>query len=138
VAGNTETVTPKANGTDWDVTDTSIGLQVIAPQDGTLLDKIDTDASLVRLSPQGRQVFLMGWKNGTPWTEIYDISSKSIIRHLDGIYLIPTRRLDGKEILVSSRTTNGAVSYITLLDPDTLAATSEWKGTGDVGWLIDP
>jgi hypothetical protein len=138
VAGNTETVTPKANGSDWDVTDTSIGLQVIDPQDDTLLDKIDTDASLVRLSPEGRQVFLMGWKNGTPWTEVYDISSRNIIRHLDGIYLIPTRRLDGKEILVSSRTTNGDVSYITLLDPDTWATVSEWKGTGDVGWLIDP
>ena len=138
VAGNTETVTPKANGSDWDVTDASIGMQVIAPQDGTLLDKIDTDASLVRLSPDGSQVFLIGWKNGTPWTEVYDISSRNIIRHLDGIYLIPTRRLDGKEILVSSRTTNGDVSYITLLDPDTWATVSEWKGTGDVGWLIDP
>ena len=138
VAGNTEVVTPQANGNNWDITDTSIGLQVIAPEAGTILDKIDTDASSVRLSPDGKQVFLMGWNNGTPWTDVYDISSRSLIKHLEGIYLIPTRRLDGKAILVSSNIVNGDVSYITLLDPDTWATASEWKGTGDLGWLIDP
>jgi hypothetical protein len=138
VAGNTETVTPQANGTYWDITDTSIGLQVIDPQAGTLLDKIDTGASLARLSPDGRQVFLTGWNQGTPWTDVYDISSKSILKHFDDMYLVPTRRLDGKVILASSNSSDGTVSYITLLDPLTWATASQWTGTGYVGWLLDP
>ncbi len=138
VVGNTETVTPKANGTDWDITDTAIGLQIIDPQDGTLVDKIDTPASLVRLSPVDGQLLLIGWDQGRPFTDVYDISSRSVIRHLDGMYLIPTRRLDGKAILASSDFLNGYETYVTVLDPLTWATTSQWTGKGDVGWLMDP
>ena len=136
VGDNTEVVTQQGESKNWEITDTSIGLQVIATEDGTLIDKISTDASSVRLSPDSRQVFLTGWKNGIPWTDIYDISSKS--KHLDGIYLIPTRRLDGKAILVSINTISGNVSYTTLIDPGTWATLSEWKGSVDLGWLLDP
>jgi len=139
VVGNTETVTPQADGTDWDVTDTSIGLQIINPQDGTLLDKIDTAASLVRLSPADGQLLLIGWHHqGGPFTDVYNISSRSVIKHLDGMYLIPTRRLDGKAILASSDFLNGYETHVTLLDPQTWATTSQWTSKGDVGWLIDP
>ena len=142
VGGNTEVVTQQANG-NWDITDTPLGLQVIAVDDGTLVNKIETEASPTWLSPDGRQIFLSGWKRnnnygGMPWTDVYDISSKSIIKRLDGIYLIPSRRLDGKAILVSSNTISSNVSYTTLIDPDTWATVSEWKGTVDVGWLIGP
>jgi hypothetical protein len=138
VVGNTETVTPKANGTDWDITDTAIGLQIIDSQDGTLVDKIDTPASLVRLSPVHGQLLLIGWDLGKPFTDVYDLSARSVIRHLDGMYLIPTRRLDGKAILVSSDFLNGYETHVTLLDPLTWATTSQWTGKGDVGWLMDP
>jgi len=138
VAGNTEVVTQQANGNNWDVTDTSIGLQVIDPKDGTLVNKMSTDVSSVRLSPDSRQLFLTGWNKGIPWTDVYDISSKSIIKHFDGIYLIPSRRLDGKAILISINTISSNVSYTTLIDPDTWATVSEWKGTDNVGWLIGP
>jgi hypothetical protein len=137
VGGNTEVVTQQANGKNWDITDTALGLQVIAVKDGTLVDKMDTEASPLRLSPGGKQVFLIGWKDGRPWTDVYDISSKSIIKHLDGIYLIPTRRLDGKPILVSTYTSSN-VSYTTLIDPNTWGTVREWKGTDNIGWLIDP
>lgn len=138
VVGNTETVTPKANGTDWDITDTPIGLEIINPQNGLLLDKIDTLASFVRLSPDGAQLYLIGWKEGIPFTDVYDLSSKSIIKHLDHMYLIPTRLLDGKAILASSDFLNGSETYVTLLDPATWATGGQWTGKGDVGWLIDP
>lgn len=137
VAGNTEVVTQQANGDNWDITDTSIGLQVIDPGDGTLVNKISTDVSSVRLSSDSRQLFLTGWNKGIPWTDIYDISSKSIIRHLDGI-LIPSRRLDGKAILVSINIISSNVKHTTFIDPDTWATVSEWKGTDNVDWLIDP
>src|SRR6266498_1164615 len=105
VGGNTEVVTPQANG-NWDITDTAMGLQMIAVEDGTLIDKIETEANPAWVSPNARQLFLTGWKmnnnyGGTPWTDVYDISSRSVIKHLDGVFLIPTRRIDGKAILAS-------------------------------------
>ena len=139
VVGNTETVTPKANGTDWDITDTPIGLQVIDPQTGTLLEKIDTDASLVRLSPQGSQMLLSGWRDHSKlFTDVYDISSRSIVKQLDGMDLIPTRRLDGKVVLVSSDFLDGKVTDVTLLDPLTWATIAKWQAPGDIGWLMVP
>ncbi len=141
VGGNTEVVTQQANG-NWDITDTSMGLQVIAVEDGTLVDKIETEASPTWPSSDGKQIFLSGWKRntsyGTPWTDVYDISSRGIVKHLDGVYLIPTRRMDGKAILASSSTISSNVSYMALVDPDTWAIVSEWKGTVNVGWLLDP
>ncbi len=142
VGGNTEVVTQQANG-NWDITDTPIGLQVIAVEDGTLVDKIDTEASPAWLSPDGRQVFLTGWKinnnyGGTPWTDVYDLSIRSIVKHLDGVYLIPARRMDGKVILASSGTFSNSVNQMAVIDPDSWTITSEWKGTADVGWLINP
>jgi hypothetical protein len=141
VGGNTEVVTQQADG-NWDITDTAIGLQVIAVEDGTFVNKINTEASPAWLSPNGRQVFLTGWKRntsyGTPWTNIYDISSSSIVKHLDGIYLIPTRRMDGKVILVSSNAINESLSYMASVEPDTWAITGEWKGPANVSWLIGP
>lgn len=93
VVGSTEAVSKQANGTDWDVTDTYIGLQVIAVQGATLVDQKDTKASSLVLSPDGKYVLLNGWKSGTPagWTEVYDMASQSIIKHLDDTNLIPTR-----------------------------------------------
>ena len=103
VVGSTEAVTKLAKGTNWDFTFTPLGLQVIATADGTLVDKIDTEANSVSLSPDGTHVLLSGWKDsgsyGTPWTDVYDTSSGSIVKHLDGLNLIPTRRIDGQAIL---------------------------------------
>ena len=142
VGGNTEVVTQQANGNNWDITDTSIGLQVIAVEDGTLVDKIETEASPTWLSSDGKQIFLSGWKKdtsyGTPWTDVYDISSGGITRHLDGVYLIPTRRMDGEAILASSSTISNNVNYMVVIDPDSWALTSEWKSKVNVGWLLNP
>lgn len=138
VAGNTEEVTQQANGSDWDITDTPTGLQVIAAEDGTLVDRISTGVSSVRLSPDGKQVYLTTWNNETSWTDVYDISSRSVIKHLDGVYLTPTRTLNGEVILASNRWVSTYVNYITLIDPDTWSTVGEWKSTGDVGWLDAP
>ena len=140
VGGNTEVVTQQANG-DWDITDTPLGLQVIAVDDGTFVNKIGTEASPTWLSSDGSQIFLSGWKrdnNGTPWTDVYDISSQSIVKHFDGLYLFSTRRLDGKVILVSSNQISENVSYMASIEPDTWAITGEWKEPANVSWLIGP
>ena len=138
VAGNTETVTQQANGNNWDIKDTPTGLQVISTEDGTLIDQTNTEASSVRLSFENTQLFLDGWKNGTSWTDVYDISSKSVVKHFEDVYLVSTRRLDGKPILASNHSVGPYESYITLIDPNTWATISEWKSEGDLGWLSVP
>jgi len=142
VSGNTEIVTQQANSNNWDVTDTSIGLQMIAVDDGTLVEKIETEASPAWLSSDGKQIFLSGWKRntsyGTPWTDVYDISSRSIVKHFDGLYLFPTRRIDGKVILVSSNAIDENLSYMASVEPDTWAIMGEWKEPANVSWLIGP
>jgi hypothetical protein len=57
VAGNTETVTQKPNSSDWDIKDTPTGLQVIAAGDGTLVDKMSSDASWALLSADRTQLY---------------------------------------------------------------------------------
>ena len=137
VVGSTETVTQQA------VTDSPLALlQVIATEDGTLVDQIETEAFSVTLSPDGRQVFLTGLKRinnayGTPWTDVYDLSSQRIIKHLDNVSLIPTHRLDGKTVLASSGLISINMNYMVVIDPDSWVTVGEWKSTNDVGWLID-
>jgi len=53
------------------------------------------------------------------------------------MYLVPTRRLDGKAILASSDFLNGSETYVTMFDPVTWEITGQWKSRGDVGWLMD-
>jgi len=141
VSGSTETVTQQGNSSNWDITDTPIGLQVIATDDGTLVDQITSEANSLTRSPDGRQVFLSGWKQnnsyGMPWTDVYDISSRSVIKHLDGVYLIPTRRMDGKPILASSIMLSDNLNEMAVIDPASWAVSNVWKGSDYIGWLID-
>jgi hypothetical protein len=142
VTGDTEAVILPTNDKDLQITDTPTGLEVIATGDGSLVSKLDTEATSAMLSPDGSQVLLTGWNNNdtysTPWTDVYDIASRSIVKHLNGVALTPTRRLDGKVILVSSSTTSYNVSDMAAVNPDTWTVTGEWKGPDEFGWLLAP
>ena len=131
------------NNSDLSITDTPTGMEVIATQDGALVDKIDTKAISAALSPDGRQVLLTGWNNNTsyatPWTDVYDIASGSIVKHLDDMGLTPTRRMDG---IRPSSSPPAAISdtvyYLASVEPDTWAIVSEWKGPDYIDWLMEP
>jgi hypothetical protein len=141
VVGSTEVVTMPTKGTSLDVTDTPIGLAVIATDDGTLVDKMDTEAISVSLSPDGMHVLLSGWSNtgtyGTSWTDVYDTASRSIVKHLDRLSLVPTRLMDGQAILGSSSNFSDSMCYEASVNPDTWAIAGNWKGAC-LGWLPNP
>jgi hypothetical protein len=143
VVGSTETVSQQPNGNNWDITDTSLGLEVIAAGDGALVDKVDTEANSATLSPDGRQLFLSGWRQrgsygySTPWTDVYDISSRKLVKHLDGVDLMPTHRLDGKVMLASSNMISAITCDMASVDPATWAIVSGWNATICTGWLIE-
>lgn len=140
VVGNTSVVTQQANG-NWKITNTPIGMQVIAVADGALIEKYDTEATSAYTSGDGRYLFLSGWKNdtyGTPWTEVYDMSSNRFVKRIDNVSLMPTYRMDGKIILVSSDTISNNEYFMALVERDTWTITSNWKGSDYVNWLIAP
>jgi WD40 repeat protein len=138
VGGNTEAVTMQAD------TDTPLPLQVIDTGDGTLLAEIDAQATPTRLSRDGKQIFLSGWKrdnnSATQWTDVYDMSSKMLVKRIDNVDLVLTRRIDGKPMLVGNEYigSNGEdVCKISSLDLLTLTILNTWKGSC-VGWLSTP
>ena len=140
VVGVQNAVTQNQNG-NWDFTQTPLGLQVIAVEDGNLIDQFETDATSIDMSPDGQYLFLRGWKNdsdGTAWTEIFDTSSNSIVKHVDGVSLIQTHRIDGQAILMSSRPIGENAFIMAVIEPDIWAIVTEWKGPDYIGWLIDP
>jgi hypothetical protein len=142
VVGSTEAVTQQPNGRNWDITDTPIGLQVIATADGTLIDKIETDANLAALSPDGQDLMLIGWKmnsnSSTPWTDVYELSANRLVKHLANTYLFSTRRLDGKAILASSNQISPNRCDMVVMDPGSWSPTASWSTAACAGWLIDP
>ena len=144
VGGNTEAVTQQADGSDMEITDTPLGLQVITAEDGTLVTDLDIEATPTGLSSDGRYIFLTGWKNndrgGMATTDVYDTASMSLIKHIDHVQLMPTSRIDGNPILVSSEYIgmNGDdVCFLAAVDSDTWTITNSWNGSC-VGWLITP
>jgi hypothetical protein len=140
VVGTTEVVTLQAKGSNWDFKMTPLGLQVIEADDGMLVDKMDTQASLARMSPDGTHILLSGWKNdnySTPWTDVYDASSGSIVKHLDSVSLLPTRRIDKTAILASNSYISENICYSASVDPGTWALASHWEGPC-VEWLLNP
>lgn len=140
VVGSSDTFTQQQNG-DLKQTITPLGLQIINTEDGALLEKYDTEATSAYASGDGRYVLLSGWKDdayGTPWTEVYDMSSNSFVKRIDNVSLMPTYRMDGKIILVSSDTISNNVYYMAFIEPDTWTIARDWKGPDYVNWLIAP
>ena len=139
VVGTTESYSKNSNG-NWDVAQTFVGLQVIATGDGSIVDQKESEANSVTQSSDRKYLLLTGWDNentGTSWTEVYDMASNKIVKHIDSLYLTPTRRVDGTPILVSNEYIGNDMCDMVSVDPTTWAIASDWKGYC-VGWLIDP
>ena len=144
VGGNTETVTQQANSIDWSITDTPLGLQVIAVENGELVAHIDMEATLTGLSLDGRQIFLTAWKDQDnytfPRTDVYDTSFHRLIKQIDHVYLTSTRRIDGEPMLVSTEYTgsNGEdLCNLATVDPASWTVVNRWESYCVI-WLTIP
>ena len=124
----------------WDMKVSHGGLQVIDVADGSIVQQTDVDATAISLSPNGGQLYLTGWNmdaSGGAWSEVYDLGFHKVLIHLDGIQLMPTRRLDGSRALVSIDYYNERLCRLASVDPAAWRIQSEWKGSC-INWLIDP
>jgi WD40 repeat protein len=134
VGGTTEKVTMPTSTSKLEIIDTAIGLQVVATDDGTLVDRIDEEVTPTGLSVDGRYLFLTKWKhkedNTGPMTDIYDITSMDIFKQLDNVSLTPTRRIDGRPVLVStefSGSNGDNVCNLAIVDTGNWTILNQWK-----------
>jgi hypothetical protein len=122
------------------MTTTHGGLEEIAAQDGTILQHVETQATSLAMSPDGKQLYLTGWNEplySTSWSEVFDTASGRKLQRLDSIQLTPTRRLDGTPALVSTDGYNNNLCQMRSVDPATWTVIGSWKGAC-LGWLTDP
>jgi hypothetical protein len=128
----------QAENREWQSVPTMLGLQIIRTADGGRLASVDTEATQLSVSPGGDQVYLSGWRADRAWTEVYGLATGEFVAHLDGLQLIPARRLDGSPVLISNVSTQDTLSQVTALDPKTLAVLAEWSLPHYLTWVSPP
>lgn len=123
---------------------TPLGLQVIDVTNSAEVARLETEATEIRLSPDGEQLYLSGWSQSgqpgvlpTPWTEILETHDLQAIAYLDKQHAVPARRLDGRPILLSSYVRRGR-TVLSTLDPEAFEVIHAWSVAGDATWLASP
>ena len=118
-----------------------LGLQIVRTQGGSRMAHYDTDAEELSISADGRYLYLRTWgvSPGIARTEVFDTSTDQIISRLDGMWLMPTRRLDGRPILGSSVWMNDKnIYHNSIVDPQDMSVLAEWDGPDSITWLPTP
>ncbi len=116
-----------------------LGLQVIDTQDGALVREVDTNASQVSITPDGKTLLLGGWQDdlsgGHDWVEIVDLSSLKSIQRLKG-YARPSRLLDGSTAWLLVPASNGITTEVELYRPGDREPRSRVTHTRYVDWIV--
>jgi hypothetical protein len=140
VVGTTEAVSKREGTDEWDFKMTHVGLQVIAVNDGALLQTLDTQADMAVLAPDKQHLLLLGWPqdSGHPWTEVYDLKSMKMTDRFSSTRLLPARRADGVPVLQSSVMVSDSRCNMTSVDPASWSKIAGWTGGSCTDWLMDP
>jgi hypothetical protein len=131
----------ETEGSELQVTTIPLGLQIVRTKDGSRVAHYDTDAQELSISADGRYLYLRTWgvSEGIASTQIFDTSTNKIISRLDGTWLVPTRRVDGRPILGSNVWMNDKnINHNSIVDPQNLSVLSEWDGSDSITWSPTP
>lgn len=131
----------ETTGNETQVNDLPLGLQIVRASDGSRLAQYNTDAQELSISADGRYLYLRSWgvSSDVASTQIFDTSTGQIISRLNGMFLIPTRRLDGRPILGSSVwMQNKQINHNSIVDPQNLSIMTQWESTDIPTWLPMP
>jgi DNA-binding beta-propeller fold protein YncE len=129
------------SGNEIQMNNIPLGLQIVRTSDGSRVAHYDTDAQELSISADGRYVYLRSWgvSPDIAVTQIFDTSSDRIISSLNGMFLMPTRRINGTPILGSSVWVNDkGINHNAIVDPQNLAVTTKWDSTDTPNWLPTP
>lgn len=120
---------------NWQMNQTPLGLEIIQTSDGSRVEHVETEASDLSLSTDGRFLYLRNWMENAPWSEIFDISTNQVITHKAWIYAVPALRMNGEPLLVSTYSTSEFSHHMSIFQPDGLEMLTEWTGSNYFAWL---
>lgn len=127
VVGYTQNPDSDANSNQQN---TPLGLLVINATTGVELTRVETAATEMSLSPDGRRLFLRGWsiqEPRAPRTEVLNADDFSRVKRVDDLYIFTGTRLNGHPIVLSEYgQPNGPWQFATL-DPMTLNVIRQWS-----------
>jgi len=126
---------------NWQVIENPLGLQVVRAADGSRLTRIDTEANELSISPDGRYLYLRGWgeTQDSAWTQVFDTYTEQSTVRLEGMWLAPTRRVNGAPILASSVWVEEEREYRNVtVDPQDLSLLAEWHDSNYLVWFNKP
>lgn len=121
----------------WQFEQTPLGLTVVDTATGAEITHLDTDADEVKISPDGKYLFLIRWAS-TARTDVVDAGSLEVVKGLAGRYLVPTRRLNGEPILLSSVAHSAGHTALAVLDLNSLDEMRVWSVSDPADWLVIP
>ena len=125
--------TEMGENSNYSVTETRLPVQLIDVASGAIMVASEVTGHTLRLSADGRRVFVAEWGERWPVTRVLDAATLALLDELDG----PTVRLApdtaGQLHLVGEQTINGGTT-LSLLDAESLATLAEWRTDGQTQW----
>jgi DNA-binding beta-propeller fold protein YncE len=115
--------------------ETPLGLEILQTKDGRRVEHVDTDTTELSLSPDGRFLYLRNWTDTTPWSEVFDATSRKIIARKESLYATPTLLMNGQFLLISTYTSAEGKYHMSVLQPSNLNILADWTGFEFVNWL---
>ncbi len=79
---------------------TALGLQIIRIADGTILDRLDSQADDLAVSTDGDRLYLHTWKEKGSETQVVSSRDLEVVAQLEGS-LAPVMRMNGEALLAS-------------------------------------
>ena len=119
---------------EWQIVSNPLGLQVIRTADGVRLDRFETEASEISISPDGRFLYLSSWGDNQPWTEVFDTTKMKAVARMDGMLRLAFR-INGDLLLVLSDWRDETRVHMMVVDPHSLKVLAEWTGPNEIAWL---
>ncbi|MBN1452992.1 MAG: hypothetical protein JW963_18385 [Anaerolineales bacterium] len=124
---------------DWQVIENPLGMQIVRTKDGSRRAYYATQAKELSISADGRYLYLRGWGESqeSVWTEVFDTSAGQAIARMDGMWLMPTRRINGEPILASNVWMDNVNEHYNAF-VDTQIVLAKWNSSNYLAWLTTP
>ncbi len=119
----------------WQVEKESLGLQVVEVESGRQIAHRDSEATDIRISPDGAYLLLYGWgERGERWTEVLDTTSLESLTYLADWEVMATRRLDGQPLILATQHRYPQTS-LAVLDPQSFSIVHTWSANTEAMWV---
>jgi hypothetical protein len=100
-----------------------------------------SNAESLALDSDGERLYLQGWNYDVQsyagrWTDVVATDDLAVIAHVEDYLLTPTRRLDGRPLLLASGLQQGNQITYAVVDPALLAMLHTWTDSTNGWWVL--